>query len=192
MPGIPRGVNGWILVNYDLDYIGCLRDYYRYTGDRDALTRLWPAVQKLIPSDEAVPRQVGTAGQLHHQRPLQGDLVGIHGVLEMQYLIAMQDASYLAQVMGDEAIRSRCEEILRAARVFTTPISAKSWGLSHEPGNKTSTSWHVNAFSSLAGVGDYKQVAEKLGSSSRRPATAGFMLYWTLETNSRPGWPRRP
>ncbi|MEI8373868.1 MAG: family 78 glycoside hydrolase catalytic domain [Planctomycetota bacterium] len=192
MPGIPRGVNGWILVNYDLDFIGCLRDYYRYTGDREGLARLWPAVQKLVPYlMKQNPGKLKPLGNFITDAHYKETWWGSHGVLEMQYVIAMQDALYLAQVMGDEALRSQCEAYLppQRQRIQDAYLSKDLGFFLDETGNKTSTSWHVNAFSLLAGIGDYKTVAEKLEKSTIkvRPATAGFMLYWTLEAKFKAG-----
>ena len=194
MPGIPRGVNNWILVNYCLDYIGCLRDYYRFTGDREALTLLWPAVQKLLPflmkQDPAALKQL--ANFITDARYGESWWAS-HGVLEMQYVIAMRDASYLAGVMGDDAIRSQCDEYLphQLEHIMKTYFDKTEGIFLDESGKKLTTSWHVNSFSLLAGLGDFAKQAQQLEktSSQVRPATAGFMLYWTMEAKFRAGLP---
>lgn len=49
MPGMPEGVNNWVLINYCLDYICSVREYYLYTGDKKTVEQLWPSVVKLLP-----------------------------------------------------------------------------------------------------------------------------------------------
>lgn len=192
MPGIPRGVNNWILVNYCLDYIGCLRDYYRFTGDRDALTQLWPAVRKLLPFlMKQDPASLKPLANFITDARYGESWWGSHGVLEMQYVIAMQDASYLAQVIGDDAIRRQCDDYIPRQRehVMQTYFDQAEGIFLDEPNKKLTTSWHVNSFSLLAGLGDYARQARQLDktSSQVRPATAGFMLYWTMEAKFRAG-----
>ncbi|MEI6653129.1 MAG: family 78 glycoside hydrolase catalytic domain [Verrucomicrobiota bacterium] len=192
MPGIPRGVNNWILVNYCLDYIGCLRDYYRFTGDKDALTQLWPAVQKLLPFlMKQEPANLKPLGNFITDGRYGEAWWGSHGVLEMQFAIAMQDASYLAQVMNDDALRRQCDDYLprQRERIMNTYFDKDEQFFLDEAGKKLSTSWHVNSFSVLAGLGDYAKQAQQLDktSSQVRPATAGFMLYWTMEAKFRAG-----
>ena len=192
MPGIPRGVNNWILVNYCLDYIGCLRDYYRFTGDKEALTQLWPAVQKLLPFlMKQEPAGLKPLGNFITDGRYGESWWGSHGVLEMQFAIAMQDASYLAQVMNDEAMRRQCDDYLprQRERIMDTYFDKDEGFFLDESGKKLSTSWHVNSFSLLAGLGDYAKQAQQLEktSSQVRAATAGFMLYWTMEAKFRAG-----
>ncbi len=192
MPGIPRGVNNWILVNYCLDYIGCLRDYYRFTGDKDALTQLWPAVQKLLPFLlKQDPASLKPLANFITDGRYGETWWGSHGVLEMQFAIALQDASYLAGVMNDDAMRRECDAYLprQRERIMNTYFDKDEQFFLDESGKKLSTSWHVNSFSLLAGLGDYAKQVQQLDktSSQVRPATAGFMLYWTMEAKFRAG-----
>lgn len=192
MPGIPRGVSGWILVNYCLDYIGCIRDYHRFTGDREAVAALWPAVRKLVPYLlNLQPAELKTLGNFITDGRYGESWWGSHGVLEMQFIIGMQDALYLAQLMDDEAIRRQCEEYLprQRERIVNTYFDKEQGFFLDEPTNKLSTSWHVNSFSLLAGLGDYEAQSKKLAQSrvQLRPATAGYMLYWTMEAKFRAG-----
>lgn len=192
MPGIPRGVNNWILVNYSLDYIGCVRDYYRHTGDRETVAEVWPAVQKLIPFlMKQEPLKLGQLGNFITDGRYNESWWGSHGTLEMQFAIGIEDAAYLAKVMGDDAIRKQCEEYLprQRERIQKTYFDKNLGFYLDEPAGTNSASWHANSFALLAGIGDYKKLSQALEKATIpvRPATAGFMLYWTMEAKFRAG-----
>jgi len=192
MPGIPRGVNNWVLVNYDLDYLGGLRDYYRFTGDQALLREVWPAVQKLVPYLLKLdPPKLSQLSNFITDGRYGESWWGSHGTLEMQFVIGLEDARYLAEVVGDAALRRQCEAYLprQRARVAELYFDKPQGFFLDEPNQPASTSWHVNAFAALAGVGDYRQLAAHLEQTTARvrPAAAGFMLYWTMEAQFRAG-----
>lgn len=191
MPGIPRGVHSWVLVNYSLDYVGCLRDYYLHTADRDAIVALWPSVQKLLPFlRQQDPAQLLPLKNFITDSRYKESWWGSHGVLEMQFVIGLEDALYLAGVVGDEAARAECEAWLARQRARLPAYFDRERGFYlDEPGRRESTSAHVNAFSHLAGAADYRALAGALARSPVpvRPAASGFMLFWTQEAMFRAG-----
>jgi hypothetical protein len=49
MPGVPHGaVSHWILLNYDCDFVGSLREYILFTGDRGILDEIYMPLQKVV------------------------------------------------------------------------------------------------------------------------------------------------
>ncbi|MDR1601335.1 MAG: hypothetical protein LBS42_02785, partial [Tannerella sp.] len=49
MPGVPHeGVAAWILLNYDCDFVGSLREYILFTGDTGILDELYAPLQKVL------------------------------------------------------------------------------------------------------------------------------------------------
>jgi len=48
MPGIPSGVDSWIVINYCADYLCAVDEYIRHTGDDSLLTELQPCLQRLV------------------------------------------------------------------------------------------------------------------------------------------------
>ncbi len=129
MPGIPRNLGGWVIVNYLADYICGIDEYIRYTGDAGILEETLDSAEKtarcmLKLTDLETPGQWwideyelkkdadGQRYSIHHDcKNMPNMNIGSKGGVLMEILSGMKALGRLAERAGKEELRAWAAEM---------------------------------------------------------------------------------
>ena len=189
MPTLPQALCGWGLINYSADFVGCVKEYYEYTGDIETVRDLWPSVTKLLPYLYGIQKDGPDikSGFLTDCPTYKEGFWLSSGTLSMQLYAAVRDAAALSQIVGDASVRPECDEFMSKQKdMIMSTFYSPAHGIFFDASDPAEgTSWHVNAQSIVSGIISDKAQARELlervsaESNVRRPC-AGFMEFWML------------
>lgn len=185
----------WVLINYCCDFVSLLREYAFYTGDQKALQELWPFAARTLRflAQDLNPGDINS--EFTYITDNQEDTEEIwwqsKGTLLMQLIWAMADGKYLAGQMNDAATESLAYE---AEARFKAKVQSEYFDskLDLYIDDSTSTSLHVNTYSTLAGIHQNAEgkdlIARVLAYKEARRPCCGMSEFWTQEALFRSGF----
>lgn len=166
MPGIPAGLQDWVLVDYDADFLCAVREYAVLSGDatvveelRDCLARLFGYLCDAMPPAESLPHGSMKVGSFLTDNGHQWSRTGLvsHAALIARLVEGLGAGIQLAEHLGEANWR---ESLARRRVELAALLRERYWdgrrGLfADEPndGNAPkSVSWHANTAAVRAGV----------------------------------------
>lgn len=193
MPGIPEGVQGWVLENYNADFLGAVNEYVAYSGDTAIVSELRDCLRRLF---RHLCEDVGAPGDLTPGNAFitdNGHSSGPSGFFSPAALTAtlaegVANGILLAERLGDQPWRERLQwrhdELAASMRRLYWDQDGGMFR-DEAPGAASPTvSWHANAGAVIAGFLDRaagRQSLEKLAATTGavRPM-AGFAIFHVL------------
>jgi hypothetical protein len=169
MPGIPAGVERWVLWNFCFDFLSSIVEYLAFTGDRALVDELWPAVRgqvRAILDATGADDWMGTRDYLTDSQPDQDSWWKDPLALQAQLVAALADAESLAGLQGDEALGQE----LAGAR----ERAARRYAEMRPTAERT---WHSAAWAVLAGL-EGPEALRALAGTPARYATSGYAQFW--------------
>ena len=202
MPGVPEPFhNEWIILNYNTDYIGAVREYIMLTGDRAILKDLWPSVVRTMrflmrsfrmePFEHPGSTMITDCPYWHPEGWWPS-----HAAFLMQALQAVRDMDALAEMAGDDGQAAEWSGFAdRLSSVLDSHYYDQAAGLYRDYADSAdrerTTSWHAHAFAVLSGKAEAAEGGRMFralaGIEDAIKPVAGLMNYYVLEAMFRSG-----
>lgn len=189
MPCVPHVLAEGVLVNYETDFIGSLREYEAYTGDLDLVRELWPVTVRLLKQlmqddiDRISPHWGSSLAFLTDQHPDRPG--GAHSALAAMYLMAFTDAERLATRLGDISMATQCQASAAKTLSLCGEYFSVQDGFYHDEKTPGRASMSANALMVRAGAStpDTGRAMLKilLDSAGVRWPVGAYATFWMLQ-----------
>lgn len=157
-------VDDTVMFDYSLLFIPTLRDYWRETGDKDALRELWPTALRQI---ELAQTQFDANGLVRDSDALGWCYVDWNLALNKQasaqgcYLYCVQAGMELSQTLGETDVVNRLEQDYKAKKAAAHRLWDEGQGL-FVSGADRQVSWASQVWMVLGGAIDPEEGAHLL------------------------------
>ena len=148
----------WILINYSSDFLSCLNDYVKYSGDFGILKPMFSTVERLVSFLESVDYRPNADTPMGRDRLTDdaGVPSGQKGILQGTFLLQV----YMNLKDGQELLKDYSPLLTDRLKVLAKKIENTIDGDHYDsfrkvytdfPGNSGQVSWHTNSFAVLSG-----------------------------------------
>lgn len=191
----------WILINYSSDFLSCLNDYIKYSGDLGILKPMFPTVERLVNFLESIDFRPNPDMPMGRDRLTDdaGVPSGQKGILQGTFLLQV----YMNLKDGQELLNNYSHSLANRLKVLAKKIEdivdiehydSDRKVFTDFPGNSEQVSWHTNSFAVLSGKVKSEEVLnllKKAGEHTDIEPGVGAMKMYQVAALFEAGWVER-